>query len=224
MTSTESVIKVMIIKFNHKISTDEIPKFRGALIATMEFAPVQFHNHGTDGLQYNYPLVQYKRINGKAAIICVEEAINNIGCFLSDYQGTLSIGRKVINFPIENISIADTAILYSDHEIEYQIENWLPCNQENYAKFQNLDKLSEKCLMLENILASNILSFAKGVGIFLDFEIKCDIQEIIESKSMRFKNVKMVAFTTRFRCNINLPDYIGLGKGVSHGFGVLKKL
>ena len=40
----------------------------------------------------------------------------------------------------------------------------------------------------------------------------------------KFKDVKMTAYDLRFTCNVSLPNYIGLGKGVSHGFGTIRKI
>lgn len=34
----------------------------------------------------------------------------------------------------------------------------------------------------------------------------------------------MMGFDIRFKSNVSLPDYIGLGKGVSIGFGMIKRL
>ncbi|MCB0573045.1 MAG: hypothetical protein KDC61_00560, partial [Saprospiraceae bacterium] len=39
-----------------------------------------------------------------------------------------------------------------------------------------------------------------------------------------YKGVKVLAFSLEFSCNVALPDYIGLGKGCSSGWGVLKRL
>ena len=75
--------------------------------------------------------------------------------------------------------------------------------------------------MMEKILTGNILSFAKGLGIYLDFGVECLIQQISHSGIRKFKNVQMTAYDIEFRCNVELPDHIGLGKGVSHGFGML---
>ena len=33
----------------------------------------------------------------------------------------------------------------------------------------------------------------------------------------------MLAFTVEFSANLSLPDYIGLGAGVSEGFGVVRR-
>ena len=223
MYSSNNIIKLFTIEFGHKIDLKEIPKFRGAVISAMENAPIQFHNHLDDGLVYSYPLVQYKSIGGNASVLCLGETVKDIGSFLSEYHTSLRIGTEDKEFPIAKMSMADVAVGHSDCAISYAITNWLPFNQKNYERFRSLEGLSEKCSMLENILVGNILSFAKGTGIYLDFNIECTIQEMTRSRIMEFKKVKMMAFDIMFKCNVTLPEHIGLGKGVSHGFGVVKK-
>lgn len=51
---------------------EEVKLFRAAAIHALQNAEVLFHNH-LDGekLRFGYPLIQYKRIRRKAAIVCV---------------------------------------------------------------------------------------------------------------------------------------------------------
>ena len=37
----------------------------------------------------------------------------------------------------------------------------------------------------------------------------------------KFKNVNMLGFDVVFSTNVSLPQYVGLGKGVSLGFGMI---
>ncbi|WP_370799976.1 CRISPR-associated endonuclease Cas6 [Xylanibacter rarus] len=99
-----------------------------------------------------------------------------------------------------------------------------PLNKINYEKYIQTDDIIEKYQILENVLVGNILSFAKGMGIYFNNKIKVTILQVDEPKVYRFKNIKMMGFDIRFKSNVSLPDYIGLGKGVSIGFGMIKRL
>ena len=76
--------------------------------------------------------------------------------------------------------------------------------------------------MLESILTGNIISFAKGINWWVDAPIQVKITKIKELKMLEFKHKKMLAFSVNFSCNVSLPDFVGLGKGASIGFGVVK--
>ena len=69
------------------------------------------------------------------------------------------------------------------------------------------------------------LSFFKGVGLFLPegLRVMATVRPQ-EEKRTGFKDNLMTAIGGEFTTNAILPDWIGLGKGVSKGFGVVKNL
>ena len=75
--------------------------------------------------------------------------------------------------------------------------------------------------MLERILIGNILSLAKGVGIFFDTPVRCRILQLENEKSFGYKQVELRSFSIKFRTNVLLPAYVGLGKSVSINNGVV---
>jgi hypothetical protein len=77
---------------------------------------------------------------------------------------------------------------------------------------------------LENILKANIISFAKGVKWDIDKTISLRVDELIRTKIVPYKQQKLIAFDLKFRSNVFLPDHIGLGKGVSLGFGTVSQI
>jgi hypothetical protein len=80
--------------------------------------------------------------------------------------------------------------------------------------------VAEKSAFLENILKANILSLAKGLDIFFEKQVECKITRLSEPRITRYKNVKMTMFDAEFLTNVSIPDYAGLGKGVSVGYGM----
>lgn len=75
--------------------------------------------------------------------------------------------------------------------------------------------------MLENLLTANILSMAKGLGVHFERQVECKITAMEEPRLTTYKGVKMMAFDAEFKSNVSLPDYVGLGKGVSLGMGTV---
>ena len=59
----------------------------------------------------------------------------------------------------------------------------------------------------------------KGLGIIVNHRI--NIKTHLNPQTIQYKSVYMQAFTGEFITNFKLPDYIGLGKGVSHGYGTI---
>ncbi len=214
--------KTLIIRFNNEIQHDEIPLFRGAIIQATEHANLLFHNHNDDSsFRYSYPLIQYKRINKKAAIVCLGEGTEAIGQFFSSCNFDVSLGERQVRLEVDSVSAHQHLVQIWDGEFAYHIRHWLPLNQENYARFCQEESLASRCAMLERLLTANILSFAKGIGLYFDGQVITRITQLVEPRLQYYKGVKLMSFDAEFKTNVSLPDYIGLGKGVSLGMGTV---
>lgn len=216
--------KVLIIRFENEIRREEIVCFRGAVIHAMENANVLFHNHtDEDGLRYAYPLIQYKRINQKAAIVCLGEGTEAIGEFFAGSNFDVVLGDHEVHLAIDHIDASQCLVQCWDEIFSYHLRRWLPFNKQNYENFQQLESIADKCVFLERLLVGNMLSFAKGLGIRLEQEVVCKITQLSEPMTIVHKGVRLMGFDVEFRTNVSLPDYIGLGKGVSVGKGTVSK-
>lgn len=217
--------KILTIRFENEIRREEIACFRGAIINAMENADVLFHNHtDDDNLRYAYPLIQYKRINQKAAIVCLGEGTEAIGEFFADSNFDVVLGDHEVHLIIDHIDASQCLVQCWDELFSYHLRRWLPFNKQNYENFQQLEGIADKCVFLERLLVGNILSFAKGLGIRLEQEVVCKITQLSEPMTIVHKGVRLMGFDVEFSTNVSLPDYIGLGKGVSVGKGMVKKM
>jgi hypothetical protein len=97
-------------------------------------------------------------------------------------------------------------------------------NSANYQTFKQLTNDDEKKALLKSILVGNILSMAKTIQWNVNKNIELKINEIKHTKPIKYKNTKMIGFDINFQCNVFLPNYIGLGKGASHGMGIVKEI
>lgn len=218
-------IRTLTIFYDTRISQKEVPLFRGAVVNSMgDNVNVLFHNHTEgDTHRYSYPLIQYKSLNGKAAITCVEEGADIIGQFLSKTSEPLFIGDREVSMDVEQIIPEKIDIRVSNTYTQYCLHHWLPLNSHNYEQYRNTDSLIERIQILENVLAGNILSFLTGVGIHLETRFDLSITDILPPRLYTYKGVNLMAFDIDFKANITLPSYIGIGKSASIGNGVLTK-
>lgn len=217
-----NTIKTLVIRFSNTITKQEIPLFRGAVINSGLQDNILFHNHQGDNFRYSYPLIQYKRLHGKAAILCVGEGTEAIGELFSNQHFEYQIGKQAVTADIENVSAHQTTIECDEKPFYYDLYSWLALNSTNYAIYKSMESLSGRVEMLENILTGNILSFLKGVDIHMDSPIKVCISNINKESVAKYKGVVLSSFDISFSTNLRLPYFIGLGKGASTGFGVLE--
>ena len=218
-------VKSLIVKFENSLRTSEISMFRGAVIDIDDNRDdILFHSHDGEELRYAYPLIQYKTINGKAAIVSIDEGTDSVAKMLYPYERELRIGNKTEKFIICETMACSTNINYVEEPIKYSISQWMPLNKENYIAYTSTKDLIEQLEILKKMLIGNILSFAKGIGLHLENELKIQILSSKECKPVVYKGQKMMVFNVEFTSNLRLPQYIGLGKGVRIGYGTIREM
>lgn len=191
-----------------------------------EFDHVLFHNHKKDGsLRYQYPLIQYKIVDDNPVIVALKNGCEIVSKHFLDID-RLNLNGKIYKQPSGKLSVDNIKLeIKSDYEMfpySYEfISPWMSLSQSNYSKYKEINEDKERRKFLSGILIGNILSFAKGIDWWVDDKIVVmpDLEEII----VNFKGNKMIAFTGKFYSNIFLPEYIGLGKSTSRGFGTIKR-
>lgn len=216
-------IRTLTVLFDTEINYKEIPLFRGAVLKSMgEKTNILYHNHtGEKSFRYSYPLIQYKRLGGKAALVCVEDGADVIGQYLSEASGIISLGGREVKCDVSKVSPVRILIQTWNKPFKYHLNRWLPLNSKNYQIFQMTDNEDEKKTMLENILKGNLLSMLKGLGIRLEDELLVRITQLSDSYLIYNKGIGMMAFNADFTCNLSIPNNLGIGKNASIGCGIV---
>ena len=186
-----------------------------------EHSPL-LHNHYEDGrLMYRYPLVQYKVLNGMPMLVGLQDGAKLLTELFFKIQ-TLHIAGY--DYPVmeRNITYNNTPVGWSDVLHEYRFATlWMPLNQQNYHEYRENDETARRA-MLGRILTGNVLSFFKGIGLYLpeDQRIMASVRPV-EERLTGFKDQRMIGIAGGFTANVALPNYIGLGKSVSRGYGAI---
>lgn len=212
-----------IIRFPEiKLKTRDAHKLRGYFGQMFREESELLHNHmGNGEYRYEYPKVQYKVIDRTPFLVGIGEGAELLReLFLKikelDINGT--------TYPVHQKNIEgrnrDTGVTEKSQKYQFQTL-WMAMNQKNYERYKEADML-EKRELLERILIGNCLSFFKSIDHFVEEKLK--VNGSFNEKSTHFKNNRMLAFEGMFTANIHLPDYVGLGKAVSRGFGTVKRV
>ncbi|MEA5110263.1 hypothetical protein SDC9_31899 [bioreactor metagenome] len=217
-------IKLLTVTFDTEIRDFEIPAFRGAVVDKVGRDNILFHNHlDDDKLLYKYPLIQYKTINRKPAIQCIDLGVDEIHKFFEKNSWDLIISDRKLEMKILRLDMNQFTMQVWDKLFNYSIRNWIALNKQNYETYLTLDGLAEKVALLEKILTANILAFAKGINWTVDKPIIVKIKTLSETRDVKLKGRTVLGFNVMFASNVFIPKYIGLGKSVSLGFGIVTK-
>lgn len=210
-------MKLGIFKFitEEKFDNSFGEKFRG-FVGNKYKDVVMFHNHiSLYEFLYKSPLVQYKIIDGYLSIIGINEGIDIIFKYLLNLT-EINIQENI--YPILNIIIEEKEVEVTVGQTlnRYRFETlWIALNSENYNRFK------EGAYDLNKALTNNIIEFFKMIGLWADKPIL--VNGVFTKHSITKKDTRLIGFAGEFVCNVDLPDYIGLGKRKSIGFGTVKK-
>lgn len=181
----------------------------------------QLHNHLNNNFVYSYPVIQYKTLKDMPLIISIEEGIPILHNAIMNTEQII-IDNAIYNCDDIDIKLETKNLGISNKMNKYIfLSPWFCLNQTNYGKYKVLDD-DEKKLFLNKILIGNILSMCKGLNIHIDEEIIANVN--VREVSSNFKNNKMISFYGEFYVNFNIPNYFGIGKSVSRGFGMVKQI
>jgi len=217
-------INLFMVVFDFELKREKIPAFRGAVVEKVGRENILFHQHLDDKFLYSYPLIQYKIIGKYPAILCLKHGTEEILKFFQQTDWDMVIHGQRIKTEIRSIGYDYFICEFSDVPLNYRIYNWFALNESNFSRFSLLENEKEKTEFLEKIMIGNILSFAKGIGWNVDRQIELTIPNIPKLHLFSFKKFQMTGFNLDFITNISIPDFIGLGKSVSRGFGIIRRV
>jgi hypothetical protein len=133
------------------------------------------------------------------------------------------ITTETQKIPVNNIQLTNSVfdLQYSLSKYRF-ISPWIALNKQNYEKYRTLSG-SERKKILEKVLVGNILSMYKGLGIFIQDKIEVSILKQI-SKPVTAHENRFIGFHPIFASNTKLPEFFGVGKSVSKGFGTIQEI
>src|SRR3990170_2656200 len=213
----------LIIDIETKLQPSHAGKIRGYL-GNLFWDNPYAHQHNPDGsFIYRYPCVQYKVINGLCLLIGFNEGTEVIKKTFHDLK-TINLNgqwEEVLSKGLQSYSISFSGSSEQNH---YSfLTPWLALNERNYEQYQKLESWAKKKEFMEKILIGNIISMSKGLGYTVPEPIKANIIKLKEINTS-LKGTPMLGFLGTFSVNFEIPDYWGIGKSVSRGFGTVKRI
>ena len=209
-----------------KLRTRDSHKLRGYFGNLFREHSPMLHNHFEDGRsRYEYAKVQYKVLDETPYLVGVGAEAARLLTELFLKINELDIDGERFTVFAKNIEIRNWTIGVADTLQTYRFDTlWMPLNQRNYATYIGYED-TQQADQLRGIATQNILSFFDNFGLWLPPEVRVMLMlQNIKATETNFKNNRMLAFTGQFVTNALLPDFVGLGKSVSRGFGSIRKI
>jgi hypothetical protein len=182
----------------------------------------ELHRQDAGSFIHRYPVVQCKMIRDYPTVI----GINEGALFLKEFTD------KTREFPIgpDTYRIAEHDILIRDEEFgiyetthAYEFATpWLALTQENYKRFYKLTGKPARDAFVQKIFVDTLLSLSNALGYKVPAPILCDTNFHFQKDQLNRTSV--MTFTGKFQANFQIPEYLGIGKSVSQGYGAVRRI
>lgn len=217
--------KSTLLLSNLKLNPSQTHKFRGFVGHLFKDEDL-IHNHDsqTGRAIYRYPLIQFKRIEDTPAIIAVTERAVMVFMQLFMKLEHIKIDGETIPVFEKDLKIEEVHFGYTEKPVFYEFNSpWIGLNQKNYLQYRDATN-GNKGQILQSALTGNILAMSKGVGYWLEKGQRVEAELQVRECPVNLKGRTMKGFKGRFQTNFVIPDFVGIGKSVSRGFGVPQRL
>jgi len=187
-----------------------------------------FHNHHPDGksiYRSKGAPFQFKTINNEIFILALNEGVDFARSFQWPKSITMPLGRKGVwvEFELSSKTIRQASFQLSDMQCYRNVSPYIALNQDKYKTYQSLS-IDEKRRSIEKGLADHILTAAKWCGVTVNHWIKTNLIQMRTLRPIKIKDdLVFMPFDVMFECNTDVPDYIGVGRFVSRGYGTVVK-
>ncbi|MCB0630732.1 MAG: CRISPR-associated endonuclease Cas6 [Saprospiraceae bacterium] len=216
-------LSILAATFDLPLESRDIPRWRSAWAEMAGFEHDRFHNHkpGDEGVIYRYPLVQYRVRRGRAAIMALDQATMDVQQALTAKAWEITWDYQPLEIGLEDLRL-ETYELHLDRQShEYRLRSYLPFNDRNFDRWNKAPNLIARIRLLESLIAGHLLNFATGVGWKIPGRFDVELLHLDRAYTRPLHEIQRPAFDLVFKTNLFVPAGIGLGKGVSHGYGLL---
>ena len=168
--------------------------------------------------RYLYPRVQVKVVNENIFIVGIGDGVDAV-LQLIDSLKQLDFGNITFEILDKKIDENENVFQFGEKPFNYQfITSWAALNQNSGKAFKRIDS-ENKINYLNKLLEKNL--------VFITNELKLTkpnkLLSMIKVASIVPASIdnKWGAFEGFFKTNLNLPSFIGLGNGITRGYGTI---
>jgi hypothetical protein len=180
------------------------------------------HQERAAGFIHRYPVVQCKQTRHAVSILGISQG--------ADFLYRLSDGLREISQGNNTCTILERDALIRNEEFgmygtmyNYEfLTPWLALNQQNAKKFYDLKGKPDRDAFMQKILAGDLATLARSLDYRLPVPVTCEAK--IRFRIDRMDRENVMVFFGRFRTNLSIPDYFGIGRSVSQGFGTIQRI
>ena len=170
--------------------------------------------------RFLYPRVQVKILNEQIYLVGLNEGVDPILSLLDKLE-QMDFGNITFQVLDADVDQADDKFPPINRLIRYRfITPWVALNQTTGGRYRYLRSAEERVRFLNRLLGQNIVFLAREMGMALEDNMftKVTLNSLFPKP---VDESGWGAFSGEFRTNFVLPNYIGLGNGITRGYGAI---
>ena len=180
------------------------------------------HSENSPAFLHRYPAVQCKMIKNTIVVVGISQGVDVLE-YISRGEKKISPGKNACSIVGRDTAVREEQFGISDVLTTYEfLTPWLGLNQQNTKKFYDLTGKPERDAFLEKMLCEGLRTLAKSLDYKAPVPVTCE--EKVRFRKDWIDNKSVMVFVGKFRTNLMIPDYLGMGRSVSLGFGTIRQI
>ncbi|MFC1746879.1 CRISPR-associated endonuclease Cas6 [Candidatus Neomarinimicrobiota bacterium] len=224
MAVANAAVSAVCIRFQTDLPVELTPyQLKGAIIRQFPDHPIIPFINGQYRVSVRYPRIQVKVLRNQLCLFGLGEGYDNVMAFQEQLE---SFDVEDQHFTVKEREILESTLDYhepSDEFIRYKfITPWVALDRKSLARFKSLLP-RERINFLNRLLVQNLLFIVRDLQFDVSFNVSCRVR--LQSLSPRVVEEQgSGSFKGYFTSNMEIPDYLGLGNGITKGLGTIVRL
>ena len=220
MNPNTSNINSVVVKIKTDRPVQKTPyQVKGVLMKTFPNEEIVPMLNGSYRKKYLYPRIQVKILDEEILIVGLNQGVDPI---LKIHEKIKDLNFGDITFEVLDKSVVEESesFMFTSNLQKYEfVSNWVALNANTSKQFDAKND-KDKLQFLNNLLAKNIVFISQDIGFELPENIYSQI--IVSSlEATKMDQNGWRAFDGNFTTNLVMPDYLGIGNGITRGFGTI---
>jgi hypothetical protein len=201
-----------------RFSVDELRMVLDKKLA--EFSAL--HRNDRAGFIHRYPVLQCKQFKGNLIVTGISQGADCL-CQLTFNEEILGAGESSCRITARDPALRSEPFGIADISITYEfLTPWLALNQQHAKKFYDLKGKPQRDAFMQKLLTDQVQMLAKSLDYPITAPASCEAK--VRFRRDRIGNENVMVFLGKFRTNLRIPDYLGIGRSVSKGYGTIKRI
>jgi len=185
----------------------------------LEYTSLQKEN--TSGYIYRYPVLQCKAVKDDLIVMGISQGADCLS-ELSRDRMVLATGESSCRITARDKEIRSEMFGSTTTTSTYEfLTPWVALNQQHAKKFYDLIGKPQRDAFMRELLATQLQTLAKSSDCGIDVPLLCEVKVRFERERVDRENV--MVFHGKVRTNLRIPDFLGIGRLVSQGYGTIKQ-